>query len=455
VSEARRHSPSRLLLIGIAVVIGLLILAAVGSWLWFKLTPVTIVEPPPGVAGILTEQIPDGPNAALIRRGRYLAIAGDCMSCHTRAGGHPFAGGLGLKTPFGIIYSSNITSDASTGIGKLTPDQFYRVLHEGRSEDGDRLYPAMPYPHFNVIPRADTDAILAFLKTVPPEHYTQPANRLPFPLDIRLAMIGWNMLNFSPHPFKPEPNQSALWNRGAYLVLGPGHCGACHTPKTILGAEKNGEAFHGAVTEDWFAPDLTENARAGLGRWSAGDIVDYLHTGRNAHAGAVGPMAEVVTYSTSLLSDADRNAIATYLKSLPPSRDAPGAAPSAAAMRAGGAVFFDACTACHLMGGKGQPGMFPPLQGSALAQQRDPTGVIRLILGGGRTAPTPARPTYQTMPSFAWKLTDQEIADVATFVRNSWGNRAPPVDAHQVASMRSRLKLAKPLSRDQAKGTGE
>jgi mono/diheme cytochrome c family protein len=445
-TAARRHSLRWWLLVVVGTVVALLILLAAGTWLWIELNPVVVSDPPPGVPALLTRPIPNGPNAALIRRGRYMAIAGDCMSCHTRAGGHPFAGGLGLETPFGTIYSPNITSDRADGIGALTPTQFYRVLHEGRATYG-RLYPAMPYPHFTMIDRADSDAILAFLKTVPAEHYRQPANRLPFPLDVRLSMIGWNTLNFSPHGFTGDPNRSAEWNRGAYLVRGPGHCGACHTPKTALQAEQDGKELQGAVIENWFAPDLTGNSRTGLGRWSAADIEEYLHTGRNAHAAAVGLMAEVVTYSTSLLSDGDRKAIATFLKSLPADADTASPAPDAAAMRAGGAIFFDACTACHLVKGKGQPRMFPPLEGSAVAQQRDPTGVIRLILAGGRTAPTLTRPTFQTMPSFAWKLDDQEVADVATYVRNSWGNRAPPVSAKQVAAIRSKLKLRPVLGR--------
>ena len=200
-SLAWPRSWGKRLLFVVAIIIALLIIASVGSWLWFKLNPVEVVEPPPGVLGLLTQPIADGPNADLIRRGRYLTIEGDCMSCHTRAGGHPFAGGLGLQTPFGMIYSSNITGDRETGIGGWTPAQFYGALHKGRSADGDRLYPAMPYPHFTVLTRADTDAILAFLKTVPPEHYNEPANRLPFPLDIRASLIGWDAINFSPHGF--------------------------------------------------------------------------------------------------------------------------------------------------------------------------------------------------------------------------------------------------------------
>jgi mono/diheme cytochrome c family protein len=422
-----------------------LILISLASWIWLKATHPRVSDPPPGLLSILTLPIPDGPNAELIRRGRYLAIAGDCASCHTRRGGRPFEGGLGLESPFGIIYSANLTSDRENGIGAWTPDQFYRALHDGVAPGGKHLYPALPYPHFTIVSRAESDAILAYLKTVPPVHYAQPSNRLPFPINIRASLIGWDAINFSPHPFRGNAAMSPQWNRGAYLVEGLGHCGACHTPKNMLGAELNDQAFRGAVIENWMAPDLTSNPRTGLGRWTAGDIVQFLRTGRNAHANASGLMGEVVAYSTSLLTDADLAAIATYLKSLPASPDVSSPAPDASAMRAGSEVFFDGCTACHLTGGRGQPGMFPPLRGSAVAQQNDPTGVIRLILAGTRTAPTRSRPNFQSMPSFAWKLSDQEVADVATYVRNSWGNHAPPVDAHQVAAVRSKLKLRKTL----------
>jgi mono/diheme cytochrome c family protein len=422
------------------------LLISAGSWLWLKSTQPNFSDPPPGLLSILTEPIPNGPNADLVRRGRYLAIAGDCASCHTSRNGRPFQGGLGLRTPFGIIYSANLTSDSQYGIGKWTPEQFFHALHDGIAPGGKRLYPALPYPHFTIVSRADSNAILAFLKTVPPIHYAPPANRLPFPVDIRASLIGWNALNFTPHGFRGNPAMSQTWNRGAYLVEGLGHCGACHTPKNVLGAEVENEAYRGAVIENWVAPDLTGNPRTGLGRWSPAEIVQYLRTGRNNHANASGLMGEVVAYSTSLLSNSDLLAIATYLKSLSPSPSAPDPDPQMPAMRRGSAIFFDACTACHLEHGRGQPGMFPPLQGSAVAQQQDPTGVIRLILAGTRTAPTRSRPSFQSMPSFAWKLTDQEVADVATYVRNAWGNRAPPVDAHQVEKVRSKLNLAQPLT---------
>ncbi|HEX3677634.1 MAG TPA: c-type cytochrome [Sphingomicrobium sp.] len=430
----------------IAIIILLLILISAGSWLWFKANQPEISDPPPGLISLLTEPIPNIPNADVIRRGRYLTIAGDCVSCHTRRGGRPFEGGLGLQTPFGIIYSANLTSDRDNGIGAWTPEQFFHALHDGIAPGGKRLYPALPYPHFTIVSRADTDAILAYLKTVPPVHYAQPSNRLPFPIDIRWSLIGWDQLNFSPHEFRSNPAMSAQWNRGAYLVEGLGHCGACHTPKTALGVELRDQAYHGSAIENWLAPDLTANPRTGLGRWSVGDILQYLKTGRNVHANASGLMAEVVAYSTSLMSDSDLLAIATYLKSIPASATLSGPAPQAQAMRAGSAIFFDACTACHLAGGKGQAGTFPPLQGSGIVQQHDATGVLRLILAGGRTAPTLSRPSFQTMPSFAWKLSDQEVADVATYVRNSWGNRAPLVDAREAAKMRSTLKLPQPLA---------
>ncbi|MGN6277711.1 MAG: c-type cytochrome [Sphingomonas sp.] len=446
-SEMARRSLGHRMLLAIIAVLVLLFALSIVTWAWFALNPATIVEPPPGPIAMLSAPIPDGPNADLIRRGRYLTIAGDCVSCHTRAGGHPFEGGLGLKTPFGVIYSPNITSDRDTGIGGWTPDQFFAALHKGVAPGGKYLYPALPYPHFTTIPRGDSDAILAYLKTVPARSYVQPANRLPFPLDIRLGMIAWNALNFSPHAFRPDPSQPLAWNRGAYLVEGLGHCGACHTAKTALGAEQHDRALQGGTLDNWVAPDLTGNPRTGLGKWSGADIVEYLKTGRNAHSNAAGQMAEVVTYSTSMLNDQDLAAIATYLKSLKPSADAASPAPAVAAMRAGGAIYADACTSCHLAAGKGQPRMFPPLAGSAAAQQADPTGVIRLILAGGRTAPTLTHASFQSMPSFAWKLNDQQVADVATFVRNSWGNRAAPVSADQVADLRAKLALRSALGR--------
>jgi mono/diheme cytochrome c family protein len=390
----------------------------------------------------LSQPIPDTlPNADQVRRGQYLVRMGDCASCHTPEGGQLFAGSFGLKTPFGVIYSTNLTSDAETGLGRMSPDIFYRALHDGVGPKGGQIYPAMPYNYFTRVSRADSDAMLAYLKTTPPVHSRRPANKLPFPLSIRFFVRGWNLFFFHKGAFTPEPAKSEEWNRGAYIVNGLGHCGGCHTPKNFLAGDKAHQPLHGGELDNWVAPDLTANGRTGLGAWSSDDIVEYLKTGRNAHANAGGPMAEVVTNSTSLMTDADLRAVATYLKDQPASPEGGAQSADADAMKRGAAVYSDACASCHMEGGKGQPRYFPPLGGNAMLQQRDSAGLTHLILAGGRTGPTPTRPTPLSMPSFAWKLTDRQVADVSTYIRNSWGNQAPPVSERSVAGMRKRLGL--------------
>ena len=392
--------------------------------------------------GLLSQPIADStPNAAQLRRGQYLVVAGDCMSCHLRRGGEPLAGGLGLKTPFGVIYSANITSDTQTGIGAWTNDQFYHAMHDGIGVHGENLYPAFPYPWFRRASRDDDDAILAFLKFTPAVKYTPPANDLPFPLSVRSVVKGWNLLFLNTHDFQPDPSQSGEWNRGAYIVSGLGHCGACHTPKNALGANKSDKDFYGAKLDNWVAPDLTSNERTGLGGWSIDDVAEYLGNGRNLHAGAGGAMADVVTYSTSLMSDQDRHAMAVYLKSQAASPSIIHDQPDSAAMRRGAAIYSDACASCHLEDGVGQPRFFPPLGHNAMLQQPDPTGLEHLILAGARIGTSPSRPSPLTMPSFAWKLSDNEISDVATYLRNSWGNHATAVSVAEVREVRRRLGL--------------
>jgi mono/diheme cytochrome c family protein len=399
------------------------------------------------VAGILpiqllTQSIPDSmPNAAQLRRGQYLVVAGDCMSCHLRDRGEPLAGGLGLKTPFGVIYTPNITSDKETGIGNWTSDQFYRAMHDGIDDGGKNLYPAFPYPWFRLVSREDDDAILAFLKITPAVKYTPPKNELPFPLNFRSTVKGWNLLYLNAHDFQTDPSQSSEWNRGAYLVNGLGHCGGCHTPKNSLGADKSKQKFYGATLENWVAPDLTANDRTGIGAWSIDEVAEFLRNGRNAHAGAGSAMADVITNSTSLMSDVDRHAIAVYLKSQAPSPKVANAQPNSGAMRRGAEIYSDACASCHLENGVGQPRYFPPLGPNAMLQQADPIGLEHLILAGARIGISPSRPSPLTMPSFAWKLNDQEVADVATFIRNSWGNRAAAVSVSDVRIARKKLNL--------------
>jgi mono/diheme cytochrome c family protein len=259
-------------------------------------------------------------------------------------------------------------------------------------------------------------------------------------------MAIWNALFFRPREFQPNPAMTSEWNRGAYLVWGPGHCGGCHTPKNLLLADRNGHALQGAKLNDWVALDLTGDPRKGLASWSNGDLVEYLRSGRNAHAAASGPMQEVIYYSTSRMSNSDLAAIATYLKQLPPRRHLKGfAPPGEGAMRAGAAIYTDTCAACHGEHGEGQPRTFPPLAGDASVQARDPATIVRIVLAGSRAVPTPAAPTPLAMPPFDWKLDDSEVAAVATYVRNAWGNAAPEVKARTVAKLRRRY--AQPAER--------
>jgi len=393
---------------------------------------------------MLSQPIADtATNAAEQRRGQYLVAVGDCMSCHMREGGEPLAGGLGLKTPFGVIYSANITSDRQTGIGAWTSDQFYHAMRDGMGAHGENLYPAFPYPWFRHASRSDDDAIFAYLKTTPAVNYTPPPNDLPFPLNFRFMVKVWNLLFLKARDFQTDPGQSAEWNRGAYLVNGLGHCGGCHTPKNFLGADQSSRELYGGKLDNWVAPDLTKNDRTGVGGWSIDDVAEYLRNGRNAHAGAGGAMAEVITYSTSLMNDADRHAMAVYLKSQEPSPTVAHQPPDSGAMHRGAAIYSDACASCHLENGVGQPGFFPPLGHNAMLQQADATGLLHLILAGSRIGTSPSRPSALTMPSFAWKLTDDEIADVSSYLRNSWGNQAAAISVSDVHDLRKRLDLEK------------
>ncbi len=392
--------------------------------------------------GLLTQTFDDSlPNAAQLRRGQYLVAAGDCISCHQREGGEPFAGGLALNTPFGVIYTPNITPDRNSGIGAWTSDQFYRAMHDGKDPQGSDLYPAFPYPWFRRVSREDDDAMFAYLTTVPAVNYTPPKNDLSFPFNFRSLVGAWNLLYLDSGNFQSDPGQSAEWNRGAYLVSGLGHCGGCHTPKNFLGADKSKQELQGGNLDNWVAPDLTSNSRTGLGNWSVDDIAEFLASGRNARAAAGGDMSDVITHSTSHISDADRRAIAVYLKSQPASPSAASAAPDSAALRRGAQIYSDACASCHLDDGIGQSRLFPPLGKDAMLQQSDATGLEHLILGGTRVGVSAARPSSLGMPSFAWKLTDQEIADVSTFIRNSWGNQAAAVAASDVSALRKKLNL--------------
>jgi mono/diheme cytochrome c family protein len=381
---------------------------------------------------------------AEVERGRYLTAAGDCQACHTAKDGTPFAGGRPIETPFGVIYSPNITPDRDTGIGAWSDDQFYRALHEGIAADGDYLYPAFPYPWYTKVTREDADAIRAFLDTLPPTRNKRPENQLAWPLNNREVMAGWNELFFNPGTFVPDATKSAEWNRGAYLVEGLGHCGACHTPTNVFGAAEKTSRLQGGTLQDWYAPSLAGDLRTGLGAWRADEITAFLKTGHNARTAAYGPMSEVVTFTTSKLSDADVAAIAAYLKDMPAGTSQPQPEkPDQSIARSGEAIYVDNCSACHRMNGEGVSGMFPSLKGDAVVQSSKATTVVRLVLSGGRSVPTASRPTSLSMPSFGWKLSDEQIADVVSYVRSAWGNSASPVSASDVSALRNQISMGK------------
>lgn len=374
-----------------------------------------------------------------IERGRYALVTGNCQGCHTAPGEEPFAGGRGLETPFGTIYTPNITFDPETGLGRWSRDDFWRAMHEGIAPDGSRLYPAFPFPHFSRMPRDEIDALYDYLSTLPRVKKEKPDNALPWPLSWRLSLAGWRLLFFEPKPFRPDPGKSDEWNRGAYLVEGPGHCAGCHTEKNLAGADKESRHLMGGQLENWSAPDIRGGPNGGLAHWSEDDIVEFLKTGRNAHTAAFSIMSEVIDYSTQHMVEDDLRAIAVYLKDLEGEERGALSRPDDAVMRAGGAIYFDNCSACHVSDGSGVPRFFAPLAGSGKVNNEDATTVIRVILEGARAVPTRAHPTPLTMPAFGWKLTDEQVASVATYVRSSWGNRGGAVSAADVADLRERL----------------
>lgn len=376
-----------------------------------------------------------------VERGRYALITGNCQGCHTASGEEPFAGGRGLETPFGTIYTPNITFDPDTGLGRWSRDDFWRAMHEGIAPDGSLLYPAFPYPHFSKMPRAEVDALYDYLSTLPRVKKEKPENELPWPLSWRLSLAGWRLLYFEPEPFQPNPGKSEAWNRGAYLVEGPGHCAGCHTEKNFAGADKEDRHLMGGQLEDWAAPDIRGGEHGGLADWSEDDIVEFLRTGRNAYTAAFSIMSEVIDYSTQHMVDDDLRAIAIYLKDMAGEERSAPPAPDDSLMEAGAAIYFDNCSACHVSDGTGVPRFFAPLAGSGKVNNEDATTVIRVILEGARAVPTIAHPSPLTMPAFHWKLSDEQVASVATYIRSSWGNRGGAVSAADVAALRERLTV--------------
>jgi mono/diheme cytochrome c family protein len=378
------------------------------------------------------------PSTETIAYGKALVEAGDCASCHTADPAKPLAGGKRIDTPFGGIYSPNLTPDRDTGIGDWSDADFYGALRFGADPDGSRYYPAFPYAYFTKLTRQDIAAIRAYLATLAPFHNETPPPELRFPFNFRILMRGWNYLFLRPGILEPDQSKGTDWNRGRYLVEGLAHCGACHTPKNIFGADKRGHAFTGGAVQGWFAPRLDAAQRSGLKSWSVDDIAEYLKSGRNGKSHADGLMAEVIVNSTSKMSDADVHAIAVYLKSLPagPPEPAVTTPPPEQGMKDGEQIYAHYCRACHETDGSGAPRIYPPLPANALLQSADPSSTLRVILDGAQTVTTPRAPNTGSMPSYARDLSDRQVADVTNYIRNSWGNAAPPVTPAEVRKAR-------------------
>lgn len=394
--------------------------------------------PPKAQAGTDTQDF------SQIDRGRYLTIVGDCAACHTQPGSsQPYAGGQPIETPFGTILASNITPDVETGIGAWSDEDFIGALTEGIGHDGKHLYPAMPYTYFTKMTRDDALSIRAYLRTLAPVHHVVEENQLSFPFNVRASLAAWNSLYFKSGAYQNRPVKSAEWNRGAYLIESLMHCGMCHTPKNSLGGDKTSKVFQGYELQGWFAPDITNSDDRGLGKWSSEDIVLYLKSGHNRFAAASGPMAEEVELSSSKMTDSDLQAIATYLKDQPieGTGKSSTAMPKETTMKLGENIYADECSACHGQAGSGVAGLFPALARSPAIVSTKATSLIHVIVAGGRSAATDDAPTAPAMPAFGKTLSDKQVAAVATFIRNSWGNAASTVTTDDVQQWRASAGL--------------
>jgi mono/diheme cytochrome c family protein len=382
---------------------------------------------------------------AVIAKGEYLARAGDCIACHTMPGGVLFAGGRAMATPFGTLYTSNITPDPTTGIGTWNAEQFYGTMHTGRFPDGGLLYPAMPFASYTKVTREDSDAIFAYLRSVPAVHQPNRPHDLRFPFNNRSLILGWRTLFFQEGEYTPDPTKSVEWNRGAYLVEGLGHCAMCHSPINALGGSSESKAFEGGLIpmQNWYAPSLTSNKEAGLGEWSLEEIVDLLRTGVSRRGAVYGPMAEVTFDSLQYLSDADVRAMAIYLKSL--GQGSPLAAEvsaipapeSSLLLHFGQTVYDTHCAGCHAADGRGMPPEYPPLAGNPSIQMPSAVNPIRMVLNGGFPPGTTGNPMPYGMPPFAQSLSDDEVAAVVTYIRSAWGNRGTAVSSRDANQLRT------------------
>jgi len=389
----------------------------------------------------------------LIAQGEYLARAGNCVACHSTPDGEPFAGGLKMAVPgLGAIYATNITPDKQHGIGTYTFEDFEGAMRRGVAKDGHMLYPAMPYPSYAKITEEDLRALYAFfMEGVPPAAVPNKPSEIPAPLNWRWPLKIWNLV-FAPSPgFTPNKEKDAAWNRGAYLVEGLGHCGACHTPRGIAFQEKgldasDGDFLAGAELDNWHASNLRGDQREGLGRWSEAETALFLKTGHNSFSTAFGTMIEVINNSTQYLTDEDATAMAVYLKSLPPVGDpnatytydqtTTDALLSGKVSAPGERLYLQHCAACHGHDGKGHAPYLPPIAGNPTIVDNNPVSLINVTLNGSARIVVQGMPDAYRMPQYRVLLNDQQIADILTFIRRGWGHTAPAVSAERVKALR-------------------
>jgi alcohol dehydrogenase (quinone), cytochrome c subunit len=390
--------------------------------------------------------------------GAYLARAADCVACHSVPDGKPFAGGMKMGTPFGNIFSTNITPDKATGIGSYSLADFDRAVRKGIAKDGHYLYPAMPYPSYAKISDTDLASLYRyFMHDVTPVNQPNRQTEISWPMNMRWPLAAWNALFVQSKPYTADASRTAAWNRGAYLVQGLGHCGACHTPRGVLFEEKalddsDSRFLGGATLDGWTASNLRGEGDAGLGRWNEADIVSFLKNGVNAHASVFGSMIDVYNNSAQFLSDSDQHAIAVYLKSLP-------AAPahrdtyvysdaSAKALQRGdihepgASIFRTQCASCHGVDGKGMGERLPALAGNPNVLAHDPSSVVNLVLNGAQRVVRQGMPDTSRMAPFRLQLSDQEVADVVSWIRRAWGNNAAPVSSEDVAKLRAATDMS-------------
>ncbi|MES2207440.1 MAG: cytochrome c [Pseudomonadota bacterium] len=436
-----------LCLLGIALSVGCI---ASGNTIGAVLKAIFSEDQSTGQSGLSESELAQ-PTSQIIERGRYLARIGNCMPCHTAKGSDVYAGGREFKTAFGALYSPNITSDVSTGLGAWSATDFWKAIHLGRSKNGHLMYPAFPYTNYTKITRRDADALYLYFKTVPAVVRVNQSHDLQFPYNQRFLLNIWRALYFRPGVFEAQPQFDEQWNRGAYLVQGLGHCSACHTARNRLGATNEQSDLAGGLmpTLDWYAPSLTGSAHLGLGEWTSQDVFDLLKTGVSKRGSVFGPMSEVVSESLQYMNDQDTRAMVTYLKALPetpeqlqqasqdwrfppvPAHD------KARLLTLGSQLYQKYCIECHQAGGKGMAPHYPPLVANRSITMYSAVNAIRMVLNGGYPPSTQGNPRPYGMPPFRHQLSDDEVAAVVSYVLSAWGNNAEPVSAEEVGRYRS------------------